>query len=145
MGLLHSSHTKYCTYHKHLGLNKILHIVENCWRYAPHLPLGKLKPFGSSCSTLVQSTRSGKFVGLAAYSAISRPLLANSAKNCRHTPQGVVKPLSCCATTAQATNWRLPSLKCIFSYCKIFSWLYQHHLYLKAFTAAVRSAHMLAA
>lgn len=48
------------------------------WLY---LPLRKLKLFGNNCSTLVQRTRSGKLVGLAAYRGMSLPSTANSDRN----------------------------------------------------------------
>lgn len=65
-------------------------------------------------------TRTREHSGFATNTGTS-PSTMNSDRNCRQTPQGVVKESSCNATTATARNFLDPSLT--------------------AFTAAVRSAH----
>lgn len=93
----------------------------------PHTTLDKrgnyemksgLKLYGSSSLMLVTSTWDESSAGLA--TSTGQSMAANSDKNCRHTPHGVVKECSWYATTAHAVNLRSPVLI--------------------AFTAAVRSA-----
>uniref|UniRef100_A0A1B0ACE8 Uncharacterized protein n=1 Tax=Glossina pallidipes TaxID=7398 RepID=A0A1B0ACE8_GLOPL len=96
------------------------------------------KRFGNNSPMLVQRTRYGGKSDLVTYKGKS--FLANSIKNWRQTPHGVVNESSCKATTAQATKSRLPSLRLTYK-------IEPHKLelqisYLTAFAAAVRSAHI---